>query len=125
MSKRQACFTGFRHRYWFRLLVYTIERCGPVYVKLGQWAATRRDLFPQEMCEQLAKLQRHAQIHDWDHTQRVLERVLGGEDEVNQVFLQFDRKPIGSGCCAQVRTHIDYFLDSATNNAAVFWLKPI
>ena len=87
-------------------MVYTIERCGPVYVKLGQWAATRRDLFPQEMCEQLAKLQRHAQIHDWDHTQRVLERVLGGEDEVNQVFLQFDRKPIGSGCCAQVRTHI-------------------
>ena len=48
--------TGFRNRFWFALLVYTIERCGPVYVKLGQWAATRRDLFPQEMCERLAKV---------------------------------------------------------------------
>jgi len=94
--------SGFRQNYWFGLLVYTIERCGPVYVKLGQWAATRRDLFPQEMCESLAKLQRHAQIHDWNHTEKVLETVLGGEDEVRQVFIEFNRDPIGSGCCAQV-----------------------
>ena len=26
---------------WFNLLVDTIEACGPVYVKLGQWASTR------------------------------------------------------------------------------------
>ena len=33
-------FEGFQER-WFRLLVATIETCGPVYVKLGQWASTR------------------------------------------------------------------------------------
>lgn len=33
-------FEGFQDR-WFRLLVATIEKCGPVYVKLGQWASTR------------------------------------------------------------------------------------
>jgi predicted unusual protein kinase regulating ubiquinone biosynthesis (AarF/ABC1/UbiB family) len=27
---------------WFRLLVATVELCGPVWVKLGQWASTRR-----------------------------------------------------------------------------------
>ena len=91
---------NFRQKYWFRLLVYTIERCGPVYVKLGQWAATRRDLFPAAMCEQLSKLQRHAQVHNWNHTETVLEKVLGSK--VNEVFLSFDKEPIGSGCCAQV-----------------------
>ena len=28
--------------------------------------------------------------------------MLGGEDEVKKVFLRFNKKPIGSGCCAQV-----------------------
>ena len=27
--------------FWFRLLVSSIQACGPVYVKLGQWASTR------------------------------------------------------------------------------------
>ena len=27
--------------FWFKLLISTIELCGPVYVKLGQWASTR------------------------------------------------------------------------------------
>ena len=33
-------FDGLQER-WFRLLVATIEICGPGYVKLGQWASTR------------------------------------------------------------------------------------
>ncbi len=33
-------FQRFQNQ-WFRLLVATIETCGPVYVKLGQWASTR------------------------------------------------------------------------------------
>jgi hypothetical protein len=29
--------------YWFKMLINIIEICGPVYVKLGQWASTRSD----------------------------------------------------------------------------------
>ena len=28
-------------KYWFKYLIPIIEICGPVYVKLGQWASTR------------------------------------------------------------------------------------
>ena len=37
------------------LLTWTAEAAGPVYVKLGQWAATRRDLLPGEVCRGLAR----------------------------------------------------------------------
>ena len=43
---------------WFKRLVSTLESCGPIFVKLGQWASTRRDLFPAELCSELSVLQR-------------------------------------------------------------------
>ena len=33
-------FEGIQE-FWFKLLISTIQACGPVYVKLGQWASTR------------------------------------------------------------------------------------
>ena len=81
---------------WLELLVWTIQACGPVYVKLGQWASTRRDLFHPLICNYLSKLQRDANIHPWDHTNSILEKY-----EINN-FEQFNTTPIGSGCCAQV-----------------------
>ncbi len=32
---------------WMELLRWTLERAGPAFIKWGQWAATRPDLFPQ------------------------------------------------------------------------------
>ena len=49
--------------YWLNLLVNTIQTCGPVYTKLGQWASTRRDLFPEALCDHLSRLQRNADVH--------------------------------------------------------------
>ena len=49
--------------YWLNLLVNTIQTCGPVYTKLGQWASTRRDLFPKVLCDYLSRLQRNADVH--------------------------------------------------------------
>ena len=40
----------YRER-WFALLVSTLESCGPIHVKLGQWASSRLDLFPHRMCQ--------------------------------------------------------------------------
>ena len=52
-------FSSFQE-HWFDLLIKTIQRCGPVYIKLGQWASTRRDLFHPKLCHHLAKLQSQA-----------------------------------------------------------------
>ena len=34
----------------------TLEDLGPTFVKLGQWAGTRRDLFPDNVCHRLSQL---------------------------------------------------------------------
>ncbi len=83
--------------FWLRLLVITIQLCGPVFIKLGQWASTRRDLFPSALCNHLSQLQRNASVHGWVYTEEILRR-----NKLDQVFEQFDTRPIGSGCCAQV-----------------------
>lgn len=32
---------------WLELMRWTLERAGPAFIKWGQWAATRPDMFPQ------------------------------------------------------------------------------
>jgi hypothetical protein len=90
----------YRER-WFLMLVSTLESCGPIHVKLGQWASTRRDLFPHRMCQVLTKLQRRIREHSWRETEENLKRNYG-EECMDEVFADFDREPVGSGCCAQV-----------------------
>ena len=89
-------FVSFQ-KSWLNMLVSTIQTCGPVYTKLGQWASTRRDLFPSVLCDHLTKLQRNANIHPWHHTQLVLK-----ENGLEECLAEIDDQVIGSGCCAQV-----------------------
>jgi aarF domain-containing kinase len=79
-----------------------LEFSGPIFVKLGQWASTRRDLLPEELCSCLAKLQRRTRAHSWFYTERSLERAFG--PYWKSIFVKFDnnKQPVGSGCCAQV-----------------------
>jgi aarF domain-containing kinase len=46
---------------WLRVVRRTLERAGPAFIKLGQWAATRPDLVPQDLCTELAEL--HSKGH--------------------------------------------------------------
>ena len=39
------------------LLRKTLEAAGAFFIKWGQWAATRHDIFPPDMCEELSLLQ--------------------------------------------------------------------
>lgn len=85
------------------LLTWTAEAAGPVYVKLGQWAATRRDLLPGEVCRGLARLQTRTRPHSWAATERVLRQEFGEEwGEVYGRLWMEERIPVASGCCAQV-----------------------
>jgi len=86
--------------FWIELLIGCSEVAGPVYVKLCQWASTRRDLFPSLICDRLSRLQKSASTHSWRHTFNELQECYGGK--YDQVFIRFDHEPIGSGCCAQV-----------------------
>jgi aarF domain-containing kinase len=45
---------------WARALRRTLEAAGPAFIKWGQWAATRRDLFPPDLCAELERL--HSQV---------------------------------------------------------------
>lgn len=45
---------------------------GPTYIKLGQWMATRPDLFPSELCHKLSTLFDSAPSHSWEYTDKVL-----------------------------------------------------
>jgi hypothetical protein len=87
---------------WWNMLVLAIQSIGPTFVKLGQWASTRRDLFSAEFCNKLSKLHRKIKPHSWYFTKKKLEKGFGKRWKE---ILKFDDKhhPIGSGCVAQVR----------------------
>ncbi|XP_019370965.1 PREDICTED: uncharacterized aarF domain-containing protein kinase 2 isoform X2 [Gavialis gangeticus] len=41
---------------WLQLLLKATQSSGPTFIKLGQWASTRRDLFSEEFCTKFSKL---------------------------------------------------------------------
>ena len=77
-----------------------VQTAGPAFVKLGQWASTRRDIFSEEFCNSLSQLHASCQSHRWKDTIRTLEEEFGREwQEILEIS---DPRPIGSGCVAQV-----------------------
>jgi hypothetical protein len=51
----------------------TLEAAGPAFIKWGQWASTRADMFPPDMCRELEGLQTRAPAHSLAFTERVIE----------------------------------------------------
>lgn len=97
-----ACLSNYINDKWWSLFVFTVEHSGPTFIKLGQWASTRRDLFSSEFCDRFSKLHRKARVHSWYYTRKELQKAFG--KKWRKVFLKFEnnRQPIGSGCIAQV-----------------------
>ncbi|KAL1823388.1 hypothetical protein ACET3Z_010166 [Daucus carota] len=89
---------------WLRLVHLTLEKAGPAFIKWGQWAATRPDLFPNDMCTELAELQTNAPAHGYDYTRRTIERAFGRK--IPEIFEKFEEQPIASGSIAQVHRAI-------------------
>ncbi|XP_069715144.1 uncharacterized aarF domain-containing protein kinase 2 [Phaenicophaeus curvirostris] len=85
---------------WLRLLRGAAEAAGPACVKLGQWAATRRDLFSQAFCDEFAQLHGAVSPHPWGRTDEVLREAFG--EAWTDVLAFQSRVPVGSGCVAQV-----------------------
>ena len=80
--------------------LWAIEKAGPTYIKLMQWASTRQDLFSPEFCAHFGKLQDETRGHSLRVTKAILQQELG---EKGLEALKISDTPIGSGCIAQVR----------------------
>ena len=85
---------------WLRFLVSTLERCGPVGIKWGQWASTRYDIFEDDLCDALGALTNAAPIHSIEWSRKVFRDELGMELE--DAFDGFSVDPIASGSIGQV-----------------------
>lgn len=86
---------------WYRFLVHSMERAGPTFIKLGQWAASRTDIFPDEMCDMMSKLHSNVTAHPLWKTKRIIRRAFGGR-KFEDIFEEFEEKPLGVGAIAQV-----------------------
>lgn len=85
---------------WYRFLVWSMEHSGAAFIKLGQWAASRTDIFPDEMCAIMSALHSNAPPHSLRITKATIEQAFGRDFE--DIFEEFHEKPLGVGAIAQV-----------------------
>ncbi|XP_052206489.1 ABC1 family protein YPL109C, mitochondrial-like isoform X2 [Diospyros lotus] len=85
---------------WFHIIHLTLEKAGPAFIKWGQWAATRPDLFPRDLCAELAKLHTKAPAHSYAYTKMTIEKAFGRN--LYDIFENFEEEPVASGSVAQV-----------------------
>ncbi|XP_026105433.1 uncharacterized aarF domain-containing protein kinase 2-like [Carassius auratus] len=86
--------------HWLDALLWVTETSGPTFIKLGQWASTRRDIFSRDFCDRFSRLHVRVKPHPWSHTKLCLRRAFG--DGWRQMFVFDGKEPVGSGCVAQV-----------------------
>ncbi|KAF0191941.1 MAG: ubiquinone biosynthesis protein [Gammaproteobacteria bacterium] len=77
-----------------------LEELGPIFVKFGQIVSTRRDLLPDDIAVELAKLQDSVPPFPGDEARAIVERAY--RKPVTEVFATFDETPLASASIAQV-----------------------
>jgi len=95
------CMRAIPRQYWHNALSCALVKAGPTFIKLGQWIATRPDLFSPELCTHLGGLFSDSPVHSFAETEAALRRELG-PDCLSEVFEWFEAAPLHSGCIAQV-----------------------
>ncbi|MFJ2986848.1 ubiquinone biosynthesis regulatory protein kinase UbiB [Collimonas sp. NPDC087041] len=77
-----------------------LEELGPIFVKFGQVLSTRRDLLPEDMVDELARLQDRVPPFSTELAIAQIEKSLKGHPD--ELFASFDRVPVASASIAQV-----------------------
>ncbi len=77
-----------------------IESLGPIFIKFGQMLATRRDLLPLEIIEELEKLLDQVPPFPLQQALDIVEQELG--KPIDKVFKTFDENVLASASIAQV-----------------------
>ena len=70
-------------------------------LQLGQWAASRADIFPAEMCNVMSSLHSHAPAHSLEVTKKTISKAFDGRP-FQEIFEEFQEEPLGVGAIAQV-----------------------
>lgn len=82
----------------------TLEDLGPIYVKFGQALSTRKDLLPDDIADELVKLQDKVPPFASDIACSIIEKELG--KSIAEAFAEFDPVPLASASVAQVHTAV-------------------
>ncbi len=77
-----------------------LEELGPVFMKFGQMISTRRDLLPEDIADELAKLQDCVPPFPSAVAREIAEQAYGRP--LNEVFASFDEEPLAAATIAQV-----------------------
>jgi ubiquinone biosynthesis protein len=83
-----------------RLIGDFCQRMGVLWVKVGQLLSMRSDLFPPQLCAELARLQYRVEGFSPQLAKEILEQELGGPLE--QFFSRFEEFPCAAASIAQV-----------------------
>ncbi|BBF64876.1 ubiquinone biosynthesis regulatory protein kinase UbiB [Acidithiobacillus sp. 'AMD consortium'] len=84
-----------------------LETLGPTFIKLGQMLSTRRDLLPDHITHELAKLQDAVPPFPSNVARQIIEAALG--KTLDAIFSRFDDQPAAAASIAQV--HFGQLLD--------------
>lgn len=77
-----------------------LEDLGPTFVKLGQVASLRADVFPSGLIEQLTRLQDEVPTIPFATVKAMIEDRFGCS--MDDVYTEFDEEPVGSASIGQV-----------------------
>ena len=80
----------------------TFEELGPIFVKLGQTISTRKDLLPDDIAEELVKLQDKVPPFPGEEEKKIIEVAL--DNKIENIFTDFEIKALASASVAQVHT---------------------
>ncbi len=80
----------------------TLEDLGAIYVKFGQALSTRKDLLPDDIADELVKLQDRVPPFSSDLAISLIEKAL--KMPISQAFATFDPEPLASASVAQVHS---------------------
>ncbi len=100
--RRRALETSTGRTELGRRLTAALNEAGVTFVKIGQILATRRDLLPAEVVDELRRLQDDADPVPWEQVEPVL--VAAFARPIDEAFAGVDQQPLAAASVGQVHT---------------------